>query len=85
MITEDSALFVCPKCGKSTLSIHRKTYEKTVIFFCTSCHLSATYVPSKEAYLDAMLSWREFTSKYQHTINQKQELTRSEDGVTLLH
>ncbi len=67
MITADSTLFVCPKCGKSTLSIHRKTYEKTVIFFCTNCHLSTTYAPSKDAYLDAALSWREFTAKYQQT------------------
>ncbi len=67
MITADSMLFVCPKCGKSTLSIHRKTYEKTVIFFCTNCHLSATYTPSKNAYLDATLSWQEFTAKYQQT------------------
>lgn len=68
MITADSTLFVCPKCGKSTLAIHRKTYERTVIFFCTNCHLSETYAPSKDAYLDTALSWREFAAKHQQTI-----------------
>jgi hypothetical protein len=50
------------------MSIHRKTYEKTVIFFCTNCHLTETYTPSKDAYLDPALSWQEFTAKHQQTI-----------------
>ena len=28
-----SKLFVCPKCGKQSFSIHRKTYENIVIAF----------------------------------------------------
>jgi transcription elongation factor Elf1 len=67
-ITTDDTLFICPRCGESTLAIHRKTYEKTVIFFCTNCHLSQTYEPSKTAYLDPELSWKEFTTKYKQKI-----------------
>jgi ribosomal protein S27AE len=68
LIAADSTLFVCPKCGKPTLASHRKTYEKTVIFFCTNCHMTETYTPSKDAYLDPELAWREFAAKHRQTI-----------------
>jgi predicted RNA-binding Zn-ribbon protein involved in translation (DUF1610 family) len=67
-ITTDDTLFICPRCGEPALAIHRKTYEKTVIFFCTNCHLTQTYEPSKTAYLDPQLSWQEFTTKYRQKI-----------------
>jgi hypothetical protein len=67
LIIADNRLFFCPRCGKPTLDIHRKTYERTVIFFCTSFHLTETLTPSKDAYLDPVLLWREFNAKHQQT------------------
>jgi hypothetical protein len=67
-ITTDDTLFICPQCSQPALAIHRKTYEKTVIFFCTNCRLTETYEPSKKAYLDPQLSWQEFTTKFQQKI-----------------
>jgi transcription elongation factor Elf1 len=59
-----SKLFVCPDCGKQNLSIHRKTYEKTIIVFCDNCHFNSSFEPSKEAYYDENKSLEEFTANY---------------------
>lgn len=66
MIATGETLFVCPRCGKPTLSVHRKTYERTVIFNCNSCRLNTEFEPSKEAYFDAAASWQEFTAQQKH-------------------
>ena len=57
-------LFFCPECGKQSLSIHRKTYEKTIIVFCDNCHLNSSFEPSIDAYYDADKSCEEFKANY---------------------
>ncbi len=57
-------LYVCPRCGKENLSVHRKTYEKIIIVFCDNCHLNASFEPSKEADYDPTKSWEVFTAGY---------------------
>jgi transcription elongation factor Elf1 len=59
-----SRLFVCPKCGKQSFSIHRKTYENIVIAFCGNCHLNSSFEPSREANYDPNRSWEEFAANY---------------------
>ena len=62
-----SELFVCPRCGKQKLSIHRKTYEKTILVFCDDCHLTSSFEPSQEGYYDMDKSWEEFIANYKIT------------------
>ena len=57
-------LFVCPKCGKQSFSIHKKTYENIVIAFCDNCHLNSSFEPSREANYDINRSWEEFAANY---------------------
>jgi transcription elongation factor Elf1 len=59
-----SKLFVCPKCGNQSLSVIRKTYEQTIIVFCSSCNFNSSFEPSIEAYFDVKKSWQEFTASY---------------------
>jgi hypothetical protein len=75
LIATSNAMFVCPQCANTTLSIHRKTYERSVIAFCTNCHLNSAFSPSKEAFFDTQLTYKEFIAQY----NQKktQEKTAS--------
>ncbi|HSV49185.1 MAG TPA: hypothetical protein VLH35_02630 [Candidatus Acidoferrales bacterium] len=63
LIATGNILFVCPQCGKPTLSIHRKTYERSIIVFCTNCHLHSTYIPTKDAYYDTQLAYKEYLAK----------------------
>ena len=62
-----SELFVCPRCGEQKLSIHRKTYEKTILVFCDNCQLTSSFEPSQEAYYDLDKSWEEFITNYKIT------------------
>jgi transcription elongation factor Elf1 len=64
LIATDSALFICPKCGESTLSIHRKTYERIVIIFCDNCRLHTAFEPSLDAYFDLAKCCQEFSTQY---------------------
>jgi hypothetical protein len=57
-------LYVCPQCGKESLSIHWKTYERTIIAFCDNCHFSSSFEPSKEAFYDTNKAWEEFIASY---------------------
>jgi len=64
-----SKLFVCPQCGNQSLSVIRKTYEQTIIVFCSNCHLNSSFEPSMEAYYDIDKAWEEFTAKFKKTQN----------------
>ncbi|XHH09950.1 MAG: hypothetical protein ACFCUE_04790 [Candidatus Bathyarchaeia archaeon] len=68
MVATENALFICPQCGKPTLAIHRKTYDETAIIFCTDCRLNTDFTPSKTAYFDAQLTYKEFIAEYKRTI-----------------
>ncbi|MGD6852474.1 MAG: hypothetical protein ACQCN6_10495 [Candidatus Bathyarchaeia archaeon] len=57
-------MYVCPKCGKQRISLHRRTYEKQVIVFCDNCRFNGSVTPSKEAYLDSDKAWEEFLASY---------------------
>jgi len=64
LIATENTLFICPKCGQSTLSIHRKTYERTVIIFCGNCRLHSAFEPSADAYFDLAKCFQEFSTQY---------------------
>jgi transcription elongation factor Elf1 len=62
-----SKLFVCPQCGNESLSVIRKTYEQTIIVFCSNCHINYSFEPSMEAYYDINKAVEEFTAKFKNT------------------
>lgn len=63
-LVTSSSLFVCPACGKESLTIHRRTYEKLISVFCDDCHLIFSFEPSDEAYFDPLKSLEEFKAKF---------------------
>jgi predicted RNA-binding Zn-ribbon protein involved in translation (DUF1610 family) len=73
--------FACPECGKQDLTIHRKTYEQTIIVYCDSCHFTSSYEPSKEAYYDTNKAWEEVTANYKmvHSRSRKQSQRKGQD------
>ena len=66
-----SKLHVCPKCGNESLSVIRKTYEQTIIVFCSNCHLNYSFEPSIEAYFDMNRAVEEFSAKFKKTNNKE--------------
>jgi len=64
LFATSNTLFICPQCGKYTLAIHRKTYEKNVIAFCSNCHLNSVLTPTKDANYDMQLTYKEFIAQY---------------------
>ena len=68
-------LFVCPQCGNESLSVIRKTYEQTIIAFCSNCNLNSSFEPSMEAYYDMNKAVEEFTAKFKKTQNTEVALT----------
>jgi transcription elongation factor Elf1 len=74
LILTNNIDFVCPQCGKPTLSMHRKTYERSLIIFCTNCRLNTVLIPSKDAYYDMKLAYNEFIAKYDEKKAQEKPL-----------
>jgi ribosomal protein L37AE/L43A len=64
LIATSNRFYSCPKCGEITLLSHRKTYERTIIFFCNNCRFSKAFEPSKEAYFDIEKAFEDFKKQY---------------------
>jgi len=57
-------LFSCPRCGKETLLLHKKTYEPVTLASCSNCRFNSSFEPSKEAYYDLNKAWEELIANY---------------------
>jgi predicted RNA-binding Zn-ribbon protein involved in translation (DUF1610 family) len=68
LLETNGTMFVCPKCGKPTLSIHKKTYEKQAIIFCTNCHLNNSFTPTKDAYYDSKVIYKQFLAHFKESL-----------------
>jgi transcription elongation factor Elf1 len=48
--------FICPRCGKKSLTLVRKPNERTVFAFCCTCRLDSSFEVSDEE-LESEQKW----------------------------